>query len=179
MEMLHSKQPTGPTEPPSGQYCATILDKERDVYGNSRVLGRACSDRSDDDALAQAQSTATTSGASVQYVTYIIGFAEHAGYAGRFQKVYGCCGDCDWAGYTINTYEVEFILALQSLLHRAPLWSLLLREVQKMDLVRTHGMGLSADSLKLVCGRLLQRRYLLRARLGLTAWGIIGRRGRA
>ncbi len=107
MEMLRSKQQAGPAESPAGRYCATILDKERDVYGNSRVMGRACSDRSDDDALAQAQSIATTSGASLQYVAYIIGFAEHAGYAGRFQKVYGCCGDCDWAGYSINTSEVD------------------------------------------------------------------------
>ena len=106
MDMLRSKQPADPAEPPAGQYCATILDKERDVYGYSRRLAKACSDQSDDDALAKAQSAATTSASGVQYVTYIIGFAEHAGYGGRFQKIYGCCGDCDLAGYSVRTSEV-------------------------------------------------------------------------
>jgi len=107
MDMVRSQTPAENSEAPTGQYCATILDKERDVYGHSRVLGRGCSEGSDGDALAKAQSTAIASGASVQYVTYIIGFAEHAGYGGQFQKVYGCCGDCDWAGYSISTSEVS------------------------------------------------------------------------
>lgn len=105
--LLRSQASVNNKEAPTGQYCATILDKERDVYGYSRVAARACSDRSDQEAFAEAQSKVGPSGASVQYTAYIIGFAEHAGYGGRFQKVYGLWGDCDWAGYAFRTWDVD------------------------------------------------------------------------
>ena len=107
MEMLRSKQSPENSEAPTGQYCTEILDKERDVYGNSRVLARGCSDTSEEDALLQARSKALTSGASVDAVSYLVTFFEHAGYGGKYYNAYGCCGTCDWAGYTINMWHIS------------------------------------------------------------------------
>ena len=107
MDVLHSEQPADTAEPMTGQYCTAILDKERDVYGTSRVLARGCSDQSEEDALAQTRSKAMASGASVDAVSYLVTFFEHAGYGGRSYNAYGCCGTCDWAGYTINMWHVD------------------------------------------------------------------------
>lgn len=105
MDMLRSRQAAEPAEPPAGQYCATILDKERDVYGYSRLLAKACSDRSDEEAFTRVQSQASTSGAGTLYSTYLMTWYEHAGYAGRYENIYGCCGTCDFAGYSVRTND--------------------------------------------------------------------------
>ena len=104
--LLRSETPPDTTEPATDQYCTTILDKERNIYRSSRVLARGCSDQSQEDALAQAQSKALDSGASVENLAYLVTFYEHAGYGGKWADVIGCCGTCDPSGYIFATRDV-------------------------------------------------------------------------
>lgn len=109
--LLRSKSLANPVETPTGEYCAAIFDQERDVYGDSRVLGRGCSDQSDEDALVEAQSNAPDSHSNP---TRILNLHQHAGWGGRGYAAYGCCGICDSAGYKFYTWSLESFFAWNS-----------------------------------------------------------------
>jgi hypothetical protein len=100
--LLRSKTATDSKQAPTGQYCADIVSKERDIYGYSRVLAQGCSDQSEEEAFARAQSKASLSGYGILYSTFLMSWFEHYGYGGRYKSIYGCCGTCDFAGYTLT-----------------------------------------------------------------------------
>ena len=82
--------------PTEGRFCAVLISKQLDSAGLSKVLHRACSDRSDAEAKARLDSVTPLAS------TFLMAWYLNAGYGEPHTNIYGDSGGCDSAGYRVE-----------------------------------------------------------------------------
>ncbi|MFD7020904.1 hypothetical protein [Streptomyces sp. NPDC059928] len=99
---------TGAETHHSGPYCASIVSKELDTTGHSKVVAESCSNRSVEDAHAKAKQIelglSPNSAVSLQSDTLLLNEYKHANYDTLLYSFWGTGGPCDSDGYHLYNF---------------------------------------------------------------------------
>lgn len=88
------------------EYCSAIVSKERDAEGFSKVVGKACSTVSPEDAYQRAkrQAPARADGAELER-TSLLDQYKHANFGTLLYTYWGDSGPCDREGYFLRNLD--------------------------------------------------------------------------
>lgn len=96
-----------PVLTPAAQYCSSIVSKELDEHGLSKVVGTSCSSQSPEAAhrLAAASAGVPTDAATAASTLLMNEYRDTSYNGGVIYTYYGSSGACDSAGYRLQNYS--------------------------------------------------------------------------